>query len=300
MIFKQLTKTFAFIWSHPLNRHHRMRGVARFVHWQTAMRLTNSPMVYPWINGVQALISIGESGFTKNVYCGLHEYVEMLFLLHSLRPSDLFVDVGANVGAYTLLAGGVVQARVIAIEPVPSTFRRLENNVFLNRLADRVQLVQCGVGARAAIAEFSTSLNCMNHVLGEVTSASVDSVALPIRTLDDLLDGTSPFAIKIDVEGYEAAVLEGAQSTLRSEALQVIIMELNGSSRRYGIDESTILTEMAKFDFTPATYEPFYRKIIPLSGKCRTSENTLFIRGSDGLRDRIRTAAAVRINQLEI
>jgi hypothetical protein len=57
---------------------------------------------------------------TGNLYAGLHEFSEMGFLLHLLRQNDLFVDVGANLGSYTVLASAVCQARNIAFEPVPA------------------------------------------------------------------------------------------------------------------------------------------------------------------------------------
>jgi hypothetical protein len=51
----------------------------------------------------------GMTGATGNLYVGLHEFEEMAFLLHFLRPGDLFADVGANVGSYTILAAVAVE-----------------------------------------------------------------------------------------------------------------------------------------------------------------------------------------------
>ncbi len=57
----------------------------------------------------------------------------MSFVLHFLRNTDLFIDVGANLGAYSILASSVSGARTIAFEPVPHTFQLLKNNIALNR-----------------------------------------------------------------------------------------------------------------------------------------------------------------------
>ena len=71
------------------------------------------------------------TGITGNWYCGLHEFHEMAFVLHFLRKNDTFIDVGANVGSYTILAA-VTGSNVISIEPIPSTFNYLKNNVSIN------------------------------------------------------------------------------------------------------------------------------------------------------------------------
>jgi predicted RNA methylase len=76
------------------------------------------------------------TGATGNIYAGLHDFHEMALLLHFLRPCDVFVDIGANVGAYSVLASGVVGAKTFAFEPVPQTFACLRDNVRMNDLQD--------------------------------------------------------------------------------------------------------------------------------------------------------------------
>jgi hypothetical protein len=94
-------------------------------------------------NDTRLLVCRGMVGATGNLYVGLQEFEEMAFMLHQLRPDDVFVDVGANVGAYTLLAG-TAGARCVAFEPVPATFRALRDNVRLNGLQTRVRVVRSG------------------------------------------------------------------------------------------------------------------------------------------------------------
>jgi hypothetical protein len=55
------------------------------------------------------------------VHCGFHEAADMAFVLHLLRPDDRFLDIGANVGTYTILSSGVAQAHSITLEPIPAT-----------------------------------------------------------------------------------------------------------------------------------------------------------------------------------
>jgi hypothetical protein len=127
----RLTATLKFILSHPLNRGRPLSTLARFVTWQIASRL-RAEIEFEWIEGAKLIVSRGMTGATGNMYCGLHEFAEMGFLLHLLRPNDLFLDVGTNIGSYTILAASVCRARAIAFEPDPDTVRVLRRNIAIN------------------------------------------------------------------------------------------------------------------------------------------------------------------------
>ena len=127
-----------FITSHPVNSDQKLRSILRFAQWQISSRLAPGAIVYDWVGGARFLVSTGETGLTGNIYTGLHEFADMGYLLHVLRADDLFIDAGANVGSYTLLACAAKGARGVAFEPIPSTWRRLVENVRLNWIEGRV------------------------------------------------------------------------------------------------------------------------------------------------------------------
>jgi len=77
------------------------------------------PVLVPWVGSTSQVIETGMTGATMNLYYGLHEAADMAFVLHALRPDDVFLDVGANVGTYSILVSGVAQARTTALEPIP-------------------------------------------------------------------------------------------------------------------------------------------------------------------------------------
>ena len=107
-------QTIKFIINHPLNRGHKLTSILRYVKWQIGSRLVPGAVVFEWINGSKFIVRNGATGLTGNIYTGLHEFSDMGFLLHVLRPADLFVDIGANVGSYTILACSAIGARGIA------------------------------------------------------------------------------------------------------------------------------------------------------------------------------------------
>ena len=92
------------------------------------------------------LVRRGMTGATTNIYVGLHEFADMMVVLHFLREGDLFLDIGANVGSYSVLAGGVCRARSWAFEPDPKTTAHLERNLKLNCLESLVKIYQCALG----------------------------------------------------------------------------------------------------------------------------------------------------------
>ena len=290
-----IISTLGFITSHPLNSQHKLKALARFAQWQFSSRLTPGAIVFDWVNGSRFLVRRGETGLTGNIYAGLHEFADMAYLLHVLRPEDLFVDVGANAGSYTILACSAVGASGYAFEPIPTTHGRLVENLRLNCLDQKVRHPNVGIGEKSGQLLFTADGDTVNHALAEGETCA-DTVSVGVTTLDTVLMDESPTLIKIDVEGYEKPVLLGAQSVLSKISLNSVIMELNGSGERYGFDESKILEMMLDHGFRTYSYQPFQRTLHDLSGKNLDSGNTLFIRNREYVENRIRSAGKITVN----
>jgi hypothetical protein len=108
--------TARFIIDHPLSRGRKLANLSRFARWQIAARVARGPVAVQFVNSAQLFAIPGMAGATGNVYVGLHEFADMSFVLHFLRPNDLFVDVGANIGSYTVLASAAVGANCVSFE----------------------------------------------------------------------------------------------------------------------------------------------------------------------------------------
>lgn len=146
----------------------------------------------------------------------------MRFVLDTLKPGDLFVDIGANIGSYTVLASKARGARTISVEPDPDTARALRRNIEVNEIGGRVRVVEAALGAKEGTVAFTVGKDTVNRVAQE-TDAKIQTVAL--KTLDNVLDGEVPTIIKIDVEGFEVEVFKGAKRTLIDPRLRAIITE---------------------------------------------------------------------------
>ncbi|GMV18745.1 MAG: hypothetical protein AMXMBFR56_69690 [Polyangiaceae bacterium] len=236
------------------------------------------PVAVTWVGGSRLLVVPGMTGATGNIYVGLHEFEEMAFVTHLLRAGDLFLDIGANIGSYTVLASAVAGAHCLSFEPYPATFRRLEDNLRLNALEHLVTPRRLALGEAVGELQFTASLDTVNHVLTPNETSATDSVTVPVATLDAELCERVPTVIKIDVEGYETSVLNGASKTLGEGSLLAVVMELNGSGERYGFRDRDLHARMLSSGFAPFRYSPFDRQLRALpESQCPTG-NGVYVR----------------------
>jgi FkbM family methyltransferase len=216
-----ILNTATFIAHHPLTRDQKLTAFSRWACWQVQSRLQRE-LIVPWIEGKRLAVSRGMTGATGNIYCGLHEFEDMAFLLHFLRPEDSFADVGANIGSYTILASGVRRARTVAFEPDPAAFAALSRNIALNGLESLVESRECALGPRIGKIEFTVGLDTVNRV---AINMIVPTQTVAMDTLDHALANERPSLIKLDVEGFESEIIRGATNTLGNPKLKAVITE---------------------------------------------------------------------------
>lgn len=287
-----LHHTFNLFFTHPLTKHNPIKYISRFLVWQFMNKLIPYSVVFPFTTRAKLVIKKGMTGATGNLYYGLHEFNDMAFVLHALRPEDVFIDAGANVGSYTILASAHIGATSYSFEPDPQTFERLLDNISINRIADKVQLNNQALGKEKGTLYFTKGLDTVNHV---VNSNFTNTQKIMVGVLDDLiLPSDRVIIMKVDVEGFESEVLMGANNLLKNPNLKAIIMELNGSGGRYGYDEENIHKLLLHQGYTPYHYEPRERKFKDLN--TFGSHNTIYIRDINYIQNRCITAEAITLH----
>lgn len=181
----------------------------------------------------------------RGVFYDAYETHELNFMTRVLRTGDVVIDVGANIGLFTLVAARAVGpgGSVHAFEPVPGNCERLEENLRLNGFAN-VRINRSAVRDRAGTVALSIDAD-MATTSGASTSSffTVSQLADPVRevtapaeTIDDYLsrnlEGNLIRLVKIDVEGSEPAVLLGMSDTLKMHRVDVVMLEVS----LYGLD----------------------------------------------------------------
>lgn len=162
------------------------------------------------------------------------------WLEQSLQPGDVLFDVGANVGAYSLVAAvAQPQAQVFAFEPGFESYAALCHNLVLNKLGRRVTALPVALGARSELASFEyrrLGAGQAQHHLGDNPPFEPEFeqrlIEVRLDDLVDLLGLPSPTHMKVDVDGSELDVLAGADRVLRSEGLRELQVEVDPGDRR--------------------------------------------------------------------
>lgn len=300
-VLQDLAMVRRLIHEYPLNRGWLDRGRAygRFLAWQLRGRLGEGVLDAGFVNGT-TLRTRRRLGGRLHYVLGLAEFHDMAFVAHLLRPDEVFADVGANIGAYSLVAAACAGARCVAFEPTQLAYRYLAENVALNRLQERIELRQCAVGAQAGSIRITAGMGEVNHVLE--SGEAGESIEVPMVALDGFFAGRTPPAfIKIDVEGFESAVVEGAAELIAARRPLALLMELAGHGARYGYDETALRMSLIQRGYVLCSYDGLQRKLSRLDpAAAPPSYNVLLVRDFDAAQRRLTEAPAFTLGSHRI
>ncbi|SNR77104.1 FkbM family methyltransferase [Hymenobacter mucosus] len=186
---------------------------------------------------------------------GKKQYPELFFLQKIVRPGFVCIDIGANLGYYSValsrLAGP--SGRVLAVEPIPDFQAIWQDNVRLSGV-DNLTLLPYALGGQATIVQMGTPERdgLLHHGMTKVAASNTQehyarTYDVPMRVPDELFGGLGRLDfVKCDVEGFEFEVFRHMQHTLR-RFQPLIQTELNGLENRQAV--TTLLAELG--------YKPF-------------------------------------------
>lgn len=164
---------------------------------------------------------------------------ETIRWLDTLDENDILFDVGANIGIYTLYGAALKGCRVVAIEPGYANYWTLCQNIQLNKLDKQVKGYCLALGSEDKTADLFSggthageALIALDRPLDDAgTEFNVKFVqgmlSMRLDTLIQTFGAPCPTAMKIDVDGFEIPLIEGATSTLKNEILKKISIEMN-------------------------------------------------------------------------
>ncbi len=149
-----------------------------------------------------------------------------------ITPTSVFYDIGANVGAYSLVAAslGGKDSRVFSFEPSYSTFLTLNENIFLNTFEGIITPVHIAVSSASGFLHMgfsSRESGAAKHNVSETLGGSLRVPAMSLDLMREELKMPEPTLIKLDVDGGEWEVLQGAIETLRLKNLISVLIEVD-------------------------------------------------------------------------
>jgi FkbM family methyltransferase len=173
-----------------------------------------------------------DSSLSESLFKGDFEYQEVQFLNSFLKPNDVFIDIGANIGYFSIIASKRVASngKVYSFEPTDKTYERLRQSLILNN-CNNVHTYQVALSDKCEQREFTTStdgFDAYNSLGSPSQGASFSKDIVQTQTFDFFQKEhniPTPTLIKIDVEGWEIPVIEGMKETLEKANAPFLIVE---------------------------------------------------------------------------
>lgn len=226
-------------------------------------------------NGECLALPMNSSQAWRVALTGRYDDEVLELLCRHIEPGSLVVDVGASLGLYTVplgVAARAVRSRVLAVEPLERNCTMIQANVERNGLSDVVRLVRCALGASDGVvllhgepggvgnAVVVTGLEAGELARHDAAGGHPHEEEVQVMRLDDVIwpGDMRVSLIKIDVEGFEFDVLEGAERTLVAHR-PIVFAELSVAwldSR--GVPAERLRKWLAKFEYRCFEVQPVH------------------------------------------
>jgi FkbM family methyltransferase len=225
-----------------LDAYNRKIAEVEDFRWNALFAQGDDRFVHPLPGGLVRINLYRDSLLSRFIYGGNFERNELQFVQAFLRRGDHFVDIGSNLGLYSLIASPIVgpAGRIIAFEPSTRTFQRLQDNVALNGFynVDTRNLGLSDKPGHLSLNISQTGHDAWNSFAATTADRFQLRMEVPVSTLDLELaevDREKIVLVKLDVEGWERFVLLGGEKFLKEHdpALIVELTETNSNSAGY-------------------------------------------------------------------
>lgn len=257
-------KLLKCIWQHPANRDRRLNALVDLLTWQVYKCFSSRQKVIDY-HGLKFICFNSSHASSAVIYFGGQpDFNEMQFMKSYLKAGDAFLDIGANIGIYSLYAASIVGRNGVidAFEPGTDTADKLQKQIDLNRL-QQVNLHRVAVSDRNGEVIFKlTDNDCTAHISNDETAIGGLEKTASVR-LDDYLNPALDYAMgKMDIEGAEILALKGSEKMLARANPPVWQLELAGYSKRYGFRSDQLLAYIKSFGYHSAIYDSSMKKIV--------------------------------------
>lgn len=256
MLLQQHFDKIAWLLRHPAFRARPLATVANMATWQYGKLSRRSVKIKLNDLSIEARHS---DGVARLVTYFQEDADEMFaFMQMFLRPGDRFIDVGANIGTHSLLGSRLVgpSGSVESIEADPLTCQVLRRNIDANAMSNITVHNVC-MSNTSGVAKFNINRNSAKNSL---FVAGEREILLDARRLDETCVGGGIVLLKIDVEGADYLVLEGATELFRTSPPMAVIIERSRDTDR--IDAFLLANGYRLMDFDRAS-----RRLVPMHDK---------------------------------
>ena len=296
-----ILKLFKIIINHPLNVNNKFESLLRFFSFNLK-KILKKKIIFSWVEESRLIYDntkiekLSQRQIKLNYYLGVAEYEDMIFLIHCLKKDDIFIDCGANLGLYTILASKVIGSDTIAFEPHPETVKKFVSILNINNITNKVKIIPKAIGDKIDKANFSNRKDALRRkIIQEINYEKDNVIQVEMTTLDyELKDIRKDFIIKMDLEGFEYNALKGALSILQYTNLKAIIIEINKDKH------NSINKLLYSFNFFPIEYDPQKRQIKIIEEISKNKLNLIFIRDFEKIEANCISSQSFKIDPVNV
>jgi FkbM family methyltransferase len=261
----------------------RIKYYIKYIYIKLSFFLPNVYLPFPFLGG-KIYLNLKESPSQFSRAIGKYEVLKKKAMVKLLKFGETFLDVGANMGDYSLMAGKIVgkTGKVISIEPAPETIKWLKKSIKLNGY-DHIIIQNCALGEKNGTAKLYLShVSGWHSLLPSLPGRNQGQIDVEVKTLDNLLKEMNEpdiDMIKIDVEGSELDVLKGGYQTLTKNQDIIVLIDIHPT---LGVDPIAVGNHLKKLGFD--LYQMISPYNVPLNIDLNTTE-VLAYRNNDRIQE---------------
>ncbi|WP_338767946.1 FkbM family methyltransferase [Bernardetia sp. ABR2-2B] len=281
------------LFSYDYNRKKPIEALIRLLKWKQAKN-QNQKLKYTFWGNRSIYCYPDSTSSMWLIYSYFYDKKEFVFLSKYLKNTDTVFDIGANIGIYSLWMSKFVEdGKIIAFEPDPKNHQRCKEQLLVNNL-QHIVLEDIALADQNGILEFSIGKDMENHLLLNIKeSKALNSIEVKSQKMDDYCQEeniSSLDFVKIDVEGAEKFVFEGANKLLTSQKIKCILLEVNQQQEKFDTGKKDVAAILREAGYSFYDYNYHKNKLIPLTNLPQdTHINILAIADIDYVRNRINT-----------
>ncbi|NTS43791.1 FkbM family methyltransferase [Flavisolibacter sp. BT320] len=229
--FKTVRQISRYINESPANRGQKLYRHFLALLWQVYKRTIGLPLISCLDNGALFILLPNSTNSTGNIYVKTYEAEYIYFLRQAIVEEGIILDIGAHMGLYTLLLKDKFKGGY-CFEPSNDNRRALTHNLAINELQEKFWV--CGNAVSSYDGEASLAIKGAYSGENTLTENGKESIRVNTVTIDSFLKQerkNEPVTlIKIDTEGHEKEILEGAKETLKQNRQCIVLFENSNAS----------------------------------------------------------------------
>lgn len=250
-----ILKSILHVINHPSNNKAFVQTLLKMFFWKFNQLFLRLPIITFLTQNVR-IICYPDSSYGGYVFLtSFPEYNEMKFIEQFVKKGDTCIDVGANIGAISLLAASRGAEKVFAFEPTDVCIKRCKENIAINNFNQHIFVHGCIVSDSTKVQTFVVSKHSEVNALLAKDAPTQDTkrIRVPSTTLDIFCKEQNCARIslvKIDVEGAELRVLQGMKQLLSNHAVDAILFEWNARAHAFNYTFEDIVAFLKKYGYT--------------------------------------------------